>query len=171
MIRGGRGKGSARRVKGTQAWDFWWFFTQEKDSLWALLHAHLIRNEQNLIPLLLTVAEVKLTLQWVTLKKKKIKCSSYIRKFRPEQLQRQSWGFLIYEEMRKLAQIFSHIWGVRKSYITLQPLPSEFPYIWGKFNFLFYQCIKSQRLSVKYICQPRVEITPRLQCLKNLPAQ
>ncbi len=24
--------------------------------------------------------------------------------------------------------------------MTLQPLPSEFPYIWGKFNFLFYQC-------------------------------
>ncbi len=24
--------------------------------------------------------------------------------------------------------------------MTLQPLPSEFPYIWGIFNFLFYQC-------------------------------
>jgi hypothetical protein len=26
------------------------------------------------------------------------------------------------------------------SYITLQPLPSEFPSIWGQFSFLFYQC-------------------------------
>jgi hypothetical protein len=24
--------------------------------------------------------------------------------------------------------------------MTLQPIPSEFPYIWGKFSFLFYQC-------------------------------
>jgi hypothetical protein len=24
--------------------------------------------------------------------------------------------------------------------MTLQPLPSEFPYKWGKFDFLFYQC-------------------------------
>ncbi len=24
--------------------------------------------------------------------------------------------------------------------MTLQPLPSEFPYIWGKFSFLFYLC-------------------------------
>jgi hypothetical protein len=23
---------------------------------------------------------------------------------------------------------------------TLHPIPSEFPYIWGKFSFLFYQC-------------------------------
>ncbi len=26
------------------------------------------------------------------------------------------------------------------SYMTLHPIPSEFPYIWGKFSFLFYQC-------------------------------
>jgi hypothetical protein len=26
------------------------------------------------------------------------------------------------------------------SYMTLQLLHSEFPYIWGKFDFLFYQC-------------------------------
>ncbi len=38
------------------------------------------------------------------------------------------------------AQIFSHILGGRSSYMTLQPLPSGFPYIWGKFCFLFYQC-------------------------------
>jgi hypothetical protein len=51
---------------------------------------------------------------------------SYIRK-----------GFLIYEEMRKYLVIFeeavSHIW-------LCELLPSEFPYIRGKLNFLFYQC-------------------------------
>ncbi len=25
------------------------------------------------------------------------------------------------------AQIFNHIWGGRSSYMTLQPIPSEFP--------------------------------------------
>jgi hypothetical protein len=30
------------------------------------------------------------------------------------------------------------------SYMTLQLLHSEFPYIWGKFDFLFYQCIVNQ---------------------------
>ena len=25
--------------------------------------------------------------------------------------------------------------------MTMHPIPSEFPYIWGKFCFLFYQCI------------------------------
>jgi len=33
-----------------------------------------------------------------------------------------------------------HILGSTFSYMALQPLPSEFPYILGKFNFLFYQC-------------------------------
>ncbi len=37
------------------------------------------------------------------------------------------------------AQIFSHIWGGRLLYMTLQLVPSEFPYIWEKFYFLFYQ--------------------------------
>ncbi len=34
------------------------------------------------------------------------------------------------------AQIFPHIWGGRYSYMTLQLLHFEFPYIWGKFYFL-----------------------------------
>ncbi len=25
--------------------------------------------------------------------------------------------------------------------MTLQRIPSEFPYLWGKFSFLFYQCV------------------------------
>ncbi len=31
------------------------------------------------------------------------------------------------------------ILGSPSSYMTLHPIPSEFPYIWGKFSFLFYQ--------------------------------
>jgi hypothetical protein len=34
--------------------------------------------------------------------------------------------------------------------MTLQPLPSEFPYILGKFYFLFYQCPSTERLKTVY---------------------
>ncbi len=48
-------------------------------------------------------------------------------------------GLLIYEEMRKYFTIYeesvSRIW-------PLQLLYSKFSYIWGKINFLFYQCRK-----------------------------
>ncbi len=76
--------------------------------------------------------------QWIlqaTLIKKKVKLSSYIyRKFRLEQLQSYMMkGFLIYEEMRKYFPIYEE---------ALQLLHSEFPYIWGKFDFLFYQCMQ-----------------------------
>ncbi len=47
-------------------------------------------------------------------------------------------GFLTYEEMCKY---FPIIWGGRYSYMTLQLLYYEFPSIWGKFDFLFYQCV------------------------------
>ncbi len=63
---------------------------------------------------------------------------SSTKKFRWEQLQSHIWGrgFLIYEEMRKCLII----WGGRQSYMTLQLIPSEFPYtctcIW--INFLFF---------------------------------
>ncbi len=40
-------------------------------------------------------------------------------------------GLLIYGE------IFAHIFGSPSSYMTLQLLHSELPYIWGKFDFLF----------------------------------
>ncbi len=32
---------------------------------------------------------------------------------------------------------FPHILGSPSSYMTLHPIPSEFPYRWGKFYFLF----------------------------------
>ncbi len=51
-------------------------------------------------------------------------------------------GFLIYEEMHKY---FHHIWGVVSHiHYNFATDPSEFPNIWGKFNFLFYQCRKSK---------------------------
>jgi hypothetical protein len=56
-----------------------------------------------------------------TLIKQKIKFSSYIRKFRVEQLQLTA-----------------------SSYMTLQLLHFALPYIGGKFYFLFYQCIYSR---------------------------
>ncbi len=74
--------------------------------------------------------------------KKRTKFYSYIRKFRWDRLQSHIWRRElpnIWAFMRKCANI-NQIWGVRQSYMTLQPIPSEFPYIWGKFSFLFYQC-------------------------------
>ncbi len=35
---------------------------------------------------------------------------------------------------------FPHLLGSPSSYMTFQLLHSEFPYIWGKFYFLFNQC-------------------------------
>ncbi len=47
-------------------------------------------------------------------------------------------GFLIYEEMHKYFPIYEEA----VSHMTLQLLFSEFPYIWGKFYFLFYRYSK-----------------------------
>ncbi len=70
--------------------------------------------------------------------KKENQFFSNIRKFRVEQLQS------LYEEglpdIWGNAQIFHPIWGGRYLYTTLQLLHYEFPYIWGKFDFLFYEC-------------------------------
>ncbi len=45
---------------------------------------------------------------------------------------------------------FPHLLESPSSYMNLQLLHSEFPYISGKFNFLFYQCIFSH---LSYYCQ------------------
>ncbi len=49
-------------------------------------------------------------------------------------------GFLIYEEMR---QYFTY---VRRPLVIYDfaPDPSEYPYIGGKFYFLFYQCVSEK---------------------------
>ncbi len=47
-------------------------------------------------------------------------------------------GLLIYGEI--IEHFLIYILGSPSWYMTLQLLHSEFPYIWGKFDFLFYQC-------------------------------
>jgi hypothetical protein len=70
--------------------------------------------------------------------KNKIKFSSYIRKFILEQLQSHIW-LTASSYMGKYLRISSYI---RKPFLiyTLQLLHSKFHCIWGKFDFLFYQC-------------------------------
>ncbi len=71
--------------------------------------------------------------------KKKIKFSSYIRKFRMGQLQSHIW-LMASSYMGKFLRISSYC--IRKpSYMTLQLHHSKFPYIWGEFSFLFYLCM------------------------------
>ncbi len=48
-------------------------------------------------------------------------------------------GLLIYGYI--FADFLIYILGSPSSYTTSQPMPFEFPYIWGKFRFLFYQCV------------------------------
>ncbi len=60
--------------------------------------------------------------------------------------------FLIYIRKFRMEQLHSHIWLTASSWeifahflmyyeaLPLQLLHSEFPYIWGKLDFLFYQC-------------------------------
>jgi hypothetical protein len=72
-----------------------------------------------------------------TLIKKKIKFSSYKRKFRRERLQSQIW-LTASSYMVKYLHVSSYIRSPF-SYMTLQQIPSEFPYRWGKFRFIFYQ--------------------------------
>jgi hypothetical protein len=72
-----------------------------------------------------------------TLIKKKIKFSSYIRKFGMEQLQSHIW-LKAFSYMTKYLRISSDI---RKPFLIYDfEKATEFPYIWGKFAFLFYQC-------------------------------
>ncbi len=72
--------------------------------------------------------------------KKENLISSYLRKFRWELLQSHIW-LTASSNMTKYLLISSFcILGSPSSYMTLQPLRSKFPYIWGKFNILFYQC-------------------------------
>ncbi len=72
--------------------------------------------------------------------KKKIKFSSYIRKFWMEQLQSHIWLTASSYTVWGNICAFPHISESPSSYMTLQLLHSEFSYIWGKLYFLFYQC-------------------------------
>ncbi len=74
-----------------------------------------------------------------TLIKNKIKFSSYIRKFRGFGVQSHIW--LMASSYSETICAFPHIFGSPSSYMTLHPIPSEFPYIWGKFCFLFISAV------------------------------
>ncbi len=49
--------------------------------------------------------------------------------------------------------------------MTLQPLPSEFSYIWGKFSFLFYQCNISCLVGLLYCMGLRGSTGPLSYCI------
>ncbi len=77
-----------------------------------------------------------------TLIKKKIKFSSPIRKFRMQQLQSHIW-LTASSYMGKYLRISSYI---RKPFLIYDfataPLWISLQYIWGKFDFLFYQWVE-----------------------------
>ncbi len=91
-----------------------------------------------------------------TLIKKEIKFSSYIWKFRMEQLQSLIW-LTASSYMVKYLRISSYILGSPSSYMTLQLIHSEFPNIRGKFDFLFYQCSMVQESCLKWLDWTQVE--------------
>ncbi len=86
----------------------------------------------NIYSVIANIAHQKMCCQVCTLIKNKIKLSSYIRKFRGTN------GLPIYGEI--FAQFLICVLGSPSLSTTLQPLPSDFPYILGQFCFLFYQC-------------------------------
>jgi hypothetical protein len=92
------------------------------------------------------------------------KNSKNIRKFREEQLQSDIL-LTASSHMGKYLRIASYI---RKPflilYMTLQLLYSEFPNIWGKYDFLFYQCSKCSIFP--WICTRRV---PSMEFAKFYP--
>ncbi len=72
-----------------------------------------------------------------------------------EQLQSHIW-LTASSYMGKYLRISSYILGSPSSYMILQLLHSEFPYIWGKFYSIFYQCIlsNSQLTFLSFLSSP-----------------
>ncbi len=73
-------------------------------------------------------------------KKKEIKFSSYFRKFRMEQLQTAS------SYMVKNLRIFPHILISFSSYMTLQLLHSEIPYILYEENLILFLSVYTSKI-------------------------
>ncbi len=89
------------------------------------------------------------------LMKKKIKVSSYMRKFRMEQLQSHI-RLTASSYTGKYLRISSYILGSPSSYMTLQLLHSELPYIWE--NLIFFLSVHACFL-LQLVC--------REQCTAN----
>ncbi len=69
--------------------------------------------------------------------------SSYIRKCRMDRMQSHILLTASSPHIWLNIWAFPHILGSlcnHITYVTLKPIPSEFPSKWGKFLFLFYQC-------------------------------
>ncbi len=95
---------------------------------------------------------------YCTLIKKNIKISSYVGKFRVEHLQIHIW-LTASSYMGKYLRISSFI---RKPLLIYD---TEFPYIWGKLDILFYQCIFS-KYPCSVNCPKKMQIwTVSLFCL------
>ncbi len=86
-------------------------------------------------------AACSIFLVYHTLIKKKTKFSSYVRKFRGDRVQMHIW-LTSSSYMTKYLCISSNF---RKPFFIYDFAP-EFPYIWGKFSFLFYPCSYRQLL-------------------------
>ncbi len=69
-----------------------------------------------------------------------------------EQLQSHIW---LTASSGKYLRISSYILGSTSSYMTLQLLHSEFPYIWGKFDFLVFTAQDGNY--TEYNCRQRCE--------------
>ncbi len=78
---------------------------------------------------------------------KEIKFSSYIRKFRMEQL--QSHILLTASSYMGKYLHISSILGSPSSYMNLQLLHAKFPYIWGTFDFLSVVDLRGPILSAQ----------------------
>jgi hypothetical protein len=46
---------------------------------------------------------------------------------------------------------FPHILGSPSSYMSLHPIPSEFPYIFGKLSFIFFICVAISKIIYFYV--------------------
>ncbi len=66
---------------------------------------------------------------------------------------------------------FPHILGSPSSYMTLQLLHSEFPYIWGKLNFVFHQCTVHTSVFIFCLVSQYNWIVPEDQELWEVPAE
>ncbi len=113
---------------------------------WVMLQTH--ENRQYIGPIHQSAYIEYSCLEYTLIKKISSQCYLYIRKFRRERL---------------YISAFPHILGSPSSYMTLQPLPSEFSFKGGKFNFLFYQCKRGRRVGLsklKMLLLYRVHLTP-----------
>jgi hypothetical protein len=62
---------------------------------------------------------------------------------------------------------FPHIWGSPSSTMTVQLLHSEFPYIWGNFDFLYYQS-RAPSLKTRTLASSRWKNRALVEIICNL---